>query len=184
MNIGQVVFKLPSLGEFKVDNLLTKDLTPIYISGRRTAWKENLIKALSRYCGCTFLTEKDYTDKTTKYYLVGRKYNITVMRVLWNWLTTRIHDTAKGDAIGSGRIIINSYCLGYVEGLEETINTSPSIIKTTQQEQEAKHYMKLIHYTVDYAPPCNNSHIDNIAFELGKFKGKALDLMAITQGLL
>jgi hypothetical protein len=176
MNTANIVSVITRGGELKIENSLTKDATPIYISGRRTAWKEQLIKALSRYCGCSFTTEKDSTGKNTQYYLVGRRYNIAAMRALWNWLTNRIQDNAKNDVVGAGRIIVNSYCLGFVAGIEKIVNASPTIVATSHLAQEAKHYMRLTHYELQTVPPCNNSNIDQIAFAHGQLKGESVNL--------
>jgi hypothetical protein len=161
------------------DNALTKDNNAIYISGRRTAWKEQLIDVLSRYCGCTYLIEKDHETKSSTYYLVGRKSNITQMRALWVLLSASIHEEANTAARGNGRIVINSFCLGFVEGLKELVETSAFVIESTKMQQEAKHYMRLTHYEVPAVCSYNNSHIDEIAFQCGKMRGQTVNLIAV-----
>lgn len=166
-------------GEYQINNALTKDADPLYISGRRTAWKEQLIDVLSQYCGVTYLIEKDPATKSSRYYLVGRKNNIASMRVLWQHLSSDIHESANVTAKGSGRIVINSFCLGFVEGLKEIVQTSPFIIEKTRMQQEAKHYMRLSHYEVPAVCSYNNSQVDDAAFQFGKIKGQTINLSAL-----
>lgn len=166
-------------GEYRNDNSLAKDQDPIYISGRRTAWKEQLIDVLSRYCGVTYLIVKDPATKSAKYYLVGRRNNIATMRALWQHLSSDIHESANLMAKGSGRIVINSFCLGYVDGLKDMVETSPFIIEKTRMQQEAKHYMRLTNYEVPVVSSYNNSQVDDVAFQCGKIKGQTINLSAV-----
>lgn len=170
----------PRLGESRNnDNTLAKDNEPLYVSGRRTAWKEQLIDVLSRYCGVTYVIEKDPTTKSSVYYLVGRKNNISSMRALWHRLSSDIHETANENAKGSGRIVINSFCLGFVDGLKEIVETSAFIIEKMRMQQEAKHYARLTHYEVPAVFSYNNSQVDDVAFQFGKMKGRAVNLSAV-----
>lgn len=166
-------FILTTERQLSPDNNLVKDHEPIYVSGKRTAWKEQLIQVLSKNCGCTFLIEKDGSVSKTKYYLVGRKNNIAITRTLYEKLSNHIHELAISDMHGAGKIVINSYCLGFIEALKEHAGDTSC---STKLEQEAKHYMKLIHYYVPILNSLNNSKIDSIAFEFGKNKGKLIDL--------
>lgn len=159
-------------------NYLAKDAAPLHVAGRRVAWKERLIAVLAAYCGCSYAVERD-AGGSVAYYLVGRQQNTSKMRGLWEWLSLRIHAGAMHDARGNGRIVINSYCLGFVEGLENLINDSPSSDLSRANKVEAENYRRLSNSANELASCIGNSNIDEIAFDCGKTKGQMTELFSV-----
>lgn len=165
-------------GEYSSNELL-KDISPIYISGRRSAWKEKLIKLICSYCGCSFLSERDNV-RLTKYYLIGRRMHIAAARAMWDLLSDHIHDSALAYGQGEGRTIINSYCIGFVDGLEESVKNSPYSYHMLKNEREATHYAKLINYSAIELQECSQPNTDKSAYQLGKSHGQLIKLPDIS----
>ena len=149
---------------------LIKDTVPIYTSGHRTAWKEELIKTLVEMYGCSFTIEKNMIGKT-EYHLVGHESNISKIRTLWNSLTLQIGNFAKLHVGGSGKVAIQSYCLGYVEGLRVKLQAvfGPS---DHLQSRSAAVFAEFTNLQNCNITPCKAFHIDQFAFQQGKLHGE------------
>src|SRR5690606_6359767 len=170
LNIHSQIFN--SLGT--TEEFFIKDSEVIYTSGHRTAWKEQLLKLLSKYCGCATVVKKE--NNIVKYSLAGKPRSIRLMKMLWVWLSFYIRDNAN-KAFASGKIAVNSYCLGYLKGLEESIiANTPSFVFSLRESEEAKFFVKMSQFDNHEVPECNHFHTNQLLFKQGYLDGNELKL--------
>jgi hypothetical protein len=159
----------------------------IYQSGRINPWKSRLVSVLVNHYGLASWNDADYSSgrMVTRVRLVGRRSDITIARYMFAWLTAECQRLSDNEAKGKGRVYVNSYCIGFVNGISTQLKssraevqkeaTSSAIIKIDARSEEAKGLMYRLH-NLRSAKTQSHSRLDGAAFAAGKSKGEAMHL--------
>jgi hypothetical protein len=164
------------------------DVEPIYESGKVTAWKCLLIQVLCRQYGCSSWNDCDYSGrKISRYKLVGRKSDISVVRYMYAYLLSECTRLSLAEAKGMGRVFIASYCEGFVHGVKEQLKasrvevekqaTSSAIVKIDARAEEAREAMYKMH-NLKAVKGSSYRQRDGMAFNAGKVRGQNIHLGA------
>lgn len=170
----------------EVDPMMEDDQS-IYETGRIVSWKSNLAIMLSKHYGCAIYNSIYYPNgrKSTRYKLVGRKSDLEITRYMFNWLVLECSRLAEKEAYGRGRVFANSYCEGFVSGVNRQLNQSrqevqanasqTAIIKMNSRYQESNQFLN-DNYKLKKTRASSNSHIDYNAFSAGQSRGQSIHL--------
>lgn len=102
--------------------------SPLYVAWRITEWRMQLGFVLARHYGCAGYQKSNYettingdSHKVTRLWIVGRKSDCEIVDYLYDWVSNKIEALSKKECRGQGRIIANSYCVGFVEGIRQQL---------------------------------------------------------------
>ena len=150
---------------------------PLFSSGKRSVWKEELLSSLCRYIGCSFVYKKE--GKIISCFLIGRKPRIEACRVIWNNLISLIENKAS-NLRGYGKSAFNSYYLGFVSGINSIVAQNVSEYgETAMIQEEAKFYANLSLESFYDAPESIHAQVIDSVFNDGKMFGIQTDLKSL-----
>lgn len=171
----------------EVEESIEEDSDYVYQTGKITVWKSQLLKVLTSHYGGAIWNDTSYTTgrKVSRYKLVGRKSDISLIRYMFTWLMTECQRLVDKEAKGNGRIFVSSYCMGFIAGIAEQLKvsrnevektaTSAAIIKINMREQESSVFMHKAHKLVK-APTYNYYKTNHSAYSYGHEQGKNMHL--------
>jgi hypothetical protein len=168
----------------------------VYESGKVTHWKKILMSVLIKHYGLAHWNDTTYTSgrKVSRYKLVGRKNDITVMKYMFAWLTAECQRLSALEAKGQGRVFVSSYCEGFVNGVAtqlalsradvEKTASNAAIVKIDARAQEASNFLSRLHTNLVFKKTTSYRQTDYAAFSQGKVRGSSLHLgKTISAGL-
>lgn len=176
--------------EFSEENSEPIETDPdvIYKTGRVTAHKQKLLGTLAAHYGCAFFNQTTYPQgrMVSSFRLVGRRSDIGICRYMFGWLIVECMRLVELEAKGCGRVFVQSYCNGFVNGIAEQLKlsrteaqkqaSSSAIIKIDSRLDESKDAMYKLHTNLKKYNIKSFSHKDYDAFGLGLARGKAMHL--------
>lgn len=155
----------------------------IYETGRVTRWKQNLLAVLTKHYGTVGFNKISYENnrKVSRYKLIGRKTDIDITRHMFNWIVDECNRLSEKEAYGKGRVYVNSYCMGFVEGIYRQLQNSrkevaekastTALVKINNRQSEANDFLNK-KYKVKNANNQSQSKIDHSAYSAGINDGK------------
>lgn len=168
------------------------DPTYIYETGRVNPWKNKLVNVLAKHYGCVSYNDNTFNGNgrlVSRFRLVGRRTDVSIARYLFNYLV-EVCELLAGAVKGCGRIVVASYCLGFVRGVEEQLelsrkeliseNTCGAMVLLERRSEESDNFLRKTIPVVDKKIYSKNK-IDNNAFQAGMTEGKKTNLA--TKGL-
>lgn len=166
---------------------IEEDFEFVYETGKITQWKVHLAMILAQHYGCYIYNDNTFASgrKQSRLRLVGRRSDMAIHKYMFNWLQLECKRFCLKEAKGFGRVYADSYCKGFVNGIETQLKSSRlevtkninqvSLLKINKRESEAKEYLtskKNIHTNkARYV-----SHVDKFAYALGLDKGNKIHL--------
>lgn len=166
---------------------LMEELEPVYKTGRVVPWKNNLAIALARHYGCAIFNDvsKPYGRKISQYKLVGRSSDIKIVKYMFNWLSMECQRLCESEAYGKGKIFAQSYCQGFVAGVNQQLAmsreevkkqaSSQAIVKLDARLDEANDYLNQLH-NLKKSGSASVARINSHAYDAGMNRGKAVHL--------
>ncbi|NBW58605.1 DUF2786 domain-containing protein [bacterium] len=166
---------------------LIRDNDPVYTTGRIVPWKSNLIIYLAKHYGCAIFNDvaKPNGRKYSQYKLVGRSSDIKITKYMFSWLSMECQRLCESDAYGKGKVFTQSYCQGFVAGVNQQLSqsreevkkqaSSSAIIKIDARLDEANDYMNSL-YNLKKAPTSSVARINPNAYDAGLNRGKSIHL--------
>lgn len=120
----------------------------IHTGGRRTAWREVLMWALSKHYGCSWYIAG--ARGKTFYKVVGRESDTKILAYMFFWLTEEIERLCKTHSRGMGVAYARSWLDGAAHGVSDTLNqrkkemqnqpTSTALVFLDRRGKEAEDY--------------------------------------------
>lgn len=167
---------------------IVEDTSYIYENGRAVYWKSGLVLFLANHYGCAVINKVGCGlngRRTNNYQIIGRKSDIQITRYMFNWLLLESQRLSKKECVGKGHKFSNSYCTGFVCGINEQLVKSrqelkqqvdeKSIVALDSRVQKAKEFMReKYHPTNDSSK--RQSSIDASAYSSGFSQGKSFHL--------
>lgn len=181
----------------------------IYESGKITPWKFSLMNALASFYGCAVwndwtvskhktkvvfdldngddrVSETNGGRKVSRYRLVGRRSDIGITRYMFAYLSAECARLSAIEAKGKGRVFMQSYCIGFVYGVDMQLNasraevqqqaSSTAIVKINAREQEATDALFRMHTNLRVVKSNSHSRLNGNAFVMGQEQGKNVHL--------
>lgn len=105
------------------------NMDPVYRTKKVTMWRYSLLLAVAGVFGCKPLLIK--RGRESCFYLAGIEDDIAGARVLYHWLSLKIESLADIVCKGRGMSISQSYCIGFVEGIQFSMNEAEREAKKT-----------------------------------------------------
>lgn len=176
-------------GAGEVSEPVEEDASYIYESGRINPWKALLVRVLVNHYGLACWNDAHWNTgrMVSRYRLVGRKSDITISKYMFAWLTAECQRLSDLEAKGKGKVYCNSYCMGFVRGVEDQLRasrvevqktaTSTAIVKIDARAEEAEEFLNTAHSNLRYKKSLAKSRLDADAYQAGK-KGENLHLGA------
>ena len=167
---------------------VNEDQDIVYQTGKVTRWKKALIHHLCDHYGVTFWNDAIYPQGRlfTRYRLVGRASDMSVVKYMFAWLTTECTRLSTLHGTGKGRVWIASYCDGFVNGIYQQLkasrqeiaaqHTSSALVKIDSRSEEANRYLEDLHPNLRFAKNYSRHHVDRHAYADGQERGKAVHL--------
>lgn len=170
-----------------------QDGNPFYETARVTAWKRNLSHYLGTHYGCKIINNPSYSETghiINKYYLIGNKGDVEIIRYMFAWLSNEIERLCKKHCKGKGRVICASYCDGAVAGInmqlalskEETkqeaikVGASSALAILDNRLELANMAMQKMYPNLQMKKASSFRQIDINAFNKGKVDGLNIHL--------
>lgn len=167
---------------------IIEDDSYIYETGRVTPWKNTLIYVLSNHYGVANFNDNYFPEgrKVSRFKLVGRTSDIHIVRYMFAWLMTECQRLADAQVKGRGRVVVASYCEGFVAGLAAQLQisrkeaqqnaSSEAIIKLDSRLQESRNFMYQKYSNMKKVTTKSHSQRDLSAFVAGQQQGKNIHL--------
>lgn len=168
---------------------IEEDPDYIYATGKVTMWKWTLLNVLAQHYGCTIWNDTSFDTgrQFSRFRSVGRKSDLTILRYMFAWLTMECSRITKNFA-GSGRIVINSYCDGFVSGIRQQLAksreevkaeaSSNAIVLINARSEEAKTWLFAQRTNLRTVKMASHAHRDRSAYSAGQERGRNMHLGA------
>ncbi len=130
----------------------------LHQGGRRTAWRETLLRALSNHYGCSWYMSSGRSWSTGKekrscdYTLVGRQSDVEIVTYMFSWLTEEIERLCRWHSGGKGTGFARAWLDGAAIGVRDTFNArkeemkakvvSSAMVLLDNRQKEAEKYKK------------------------------------------
>jgi|JI10StandDraft_1071094.scaffolds.fasta_scaffold06004_41 hypothetical protein len=162
--------------------------TPIYQTGRQIPWKVSLVNVLSKHYGCTCFVNQTYPNrrKFSTFVLVGRISDIEAAVYMFSWLSTKIQDLSDVFCKGQGKIFAQSYCAGFVAGVDEQMNkakvelrlgvSSSALMVLDNKVAEADKFMRSTTNLDTRKQPASKVKVKVDAYGAGRSHGTQINL--------
>lgn len=82
---------------------------------QKSSWKARLASTLARLNGCEILTYRGALD------IIGKPSNVQTVRYLYTFCVRAMESVVRARTAGMGRIYINNFRIGFIEGISEAI---------------------------------------------------------------
>jgi hypothetical protein len=167
---------------------IEEDPDTIYESGKVTRWKSRLVSILTAHYGVTYWNDCHWKTgrQFSRYRLVGRKSDITIVRYMFAWLSAECHRQATYHGTGKGRVFIACYCDGFINGVAEQLRlsrvevkktaTDSAMIKLDARQEEAKHWLKTFHPNLRTTQNYSLHQVNHDAKSMGHSAGRSIHL--------
>ena len=167
---------------------IEEDPEYLYETGKVTPWKMAMVGMLVRHYGCSHWLDNTYATgrKVTRIKVVGRKSDISIVKYMNSWLTLECQRLADKEVKGCGRIVIGSYCSGFVAGVSAQLKasraeaattcSSSALVKIDARAEEAREALYKMHTDLRTIKSRSYAHTDYNAFAAGKSKGQSIHL--------
>lgn len=171
-----------------------EDDSYIYETGRIIPYKQHLVMTLASHYGCAVFNNCYFPEgrKVSRYKLLGRKSDIKIIQYMFAYLTSEIARLSEQEVKGQGKVVVFSYCNGFVSGIAEQLrlsrkeaentSTSNAIVKINARVKEADDFMRSTHNNLKTVKAHSHSQHDHDAYSAGKIKGKSVHLGASVGG--
>lgn len=178
-----------AVGQEDIDQMVEDD-SFIYETGRVIPWKRALVNVLISHYGVACYNDQHFPEgrKVSRFKLVGRSSDIQITRYMFAWLSNECQRLADHQVKGQGRIVVASYCEGFVNGVALQLRasrqevqqaaTSSAIVKLNAREQEARDFMYAKYSDMKKSKYKSHSQIDAGAFTAGQQQGQRVHLGA------
>lgn len=166
---------------------IEEDFEFVYETGRITQWKVNLAMVLAQHYGCYIYNDNITSSgrKQSRLRLVGRRSDMAIHKYMFNWLQLECKRFSLKEAKGFGRVYVDSYCRGFVNGIRTQLDASrlevtkdanqASLIKINKRESEAKDFINSKKNLITTKTK-SFSYTDKFAYALGLDKGNKIHL--------
>lgn len=173
---------------------IIEDDSYIYETGRIIPWKNVLIHVLTTHYGVAHYIDAHYPEgrKVSKFKLVGRTSDIHIVRYMFAWLIAECQRLADSQVKGRGRVVVASYCEGFVTGLASQLQTSrkevqqtvssEAITKLDSRLEESRNFMYQKYSDIKQVKAKSHVQRDVSAFIAGQQQGKNIHLGAAMGG--
>lgn len=110
----------------------------LHEGGRRTAWRETLLHALSGHYGCSWYMNhgRDFSSGREKrscdYTLVGRQSDVEIVVYMFSWLTEEIERLCRWHSGGKGTGYARAWLDGAAIGVRDTFNQRKAEMKAKE----------------------------------------------------
>jgi len=167
---------------------IIEDDSYVYETGRISPWKQNLVMTLSSHYGCAVFNNCYYPEgrKVSRYKLLGRKSDIQIVQYMFAYLVLECQRLSDAEVKGQGKVVVFSYCNGFVSGIAEQLHlsrkevektsTSNAIVKINARVKEADDFMRLAHKNLKTVKSYSHSQHDKNAYYAGQTKGKNIHI--------
>jgi hypothetical protein len=167
---------------------IIEDDSYLYETGRVTPWKNTLIHVLTTHYGVAHYIDAHFPEgrKVSRFKLVGRTSDIHIVRYMFAWLISECQRLANSQVKGQGRVVVASYCDGFVTGLASQLQvsrkeaqqnvSSEAIIKLDSRLQESRNFMYQKYSDMKKVKAKSQAQRDLGAFVAGQQQGKNIHL--------
>lgn len=167
---------------------MVEDDSYIYETGRIVQWKQTLINVLADHYGVANYNNTYFPEgrKVSRFKLLGRLSDIQIVRYMFTWLNSECQRLADYQVKGQGRVVVASYCVGFVYGIETQLKasrkevqqtaTSSAIIKLDARLQESLDFLYAKHTNLKTVKSKSQSQLDYNAFMSGQQQGQRIHL--------
>lgn len=167
---------------------IEEDVDYIYQSGRVNPWKTYLISILVDHYGLVHWNDAEWSTgrKVSRYRLVGRKSDIVIAKYMFTWLMAECQRLADLNVKGMGRVVVGSYCSGFVHGIALQLKNSrievrrnasnSAICKINIRNQEAESFLYKLRPNLKNSYSRSQMRFDSNAYTAGKNKGESFHL--------
>jgi hypothetical protein len=168
---------------------MMEDSEAVYETGRIVQWKSFLVGVLSKHYGCALFNQTTFPKgrKVSHYKLVGRKSDIAIVRYFVSYLMNECQRLCEKEAHGKGKVFANSYCTGFVAGIQSQLAasrkeaekeaTGSAIVAINRRVEEANNFMNTL-YRLKSSNSSSQARTDYSAYSRGLQQGKNLHLGA------
>ncbi len=115
----------------------------LHEGGRRTAWRETLLWALSNHYGCSWYMNhgRDFSSgrekRTCDYTLVGRQSDVEIVVYMFGWLTEEIERLCRWHSGGKGTGYARAWLDGAAIGVRDTFAARKAEMKAKEASSSA-----------------------------------------------
>jgi len=132
--------ELEASGNAPVDPMSSVKL---HEGGRRTAWRETLLWALSGHYGCSWFMNHGRSfasgreKRTCDYTIVGRESDVAVVVYMFSWLTEEIERLCRWHSGGKGTGYARAWLDGAAIGVRDTFRARAAEMKAKEATSSA-----------------------------------------------